>query len=186
MEWIQYPQQRSGPDLTEKIIALEETAWPSAISTPHFPSAPDTYVTSFVLMEKEKAICHVGIRKSELLHRGVSYIAYGLSEVVTHPDYRRQGIGTKLIKTAADFILSARPDISIFTCDPIRTGFYSNGGWQVLKGGCLVGGTQQTPFRSDSLGLVTMIRFLSEKAIAHQRDFENADIFLSLGEGQLW
>ena len=186
MELLQYPQGKSETGIEEKIMALEETAWPSETGQKIFPSAPDTYVTSFVLLENDKAICHVGIRKTLLIHRNIQYSAYGLSEVVTHPDYQRQGIGTKMIQKAAAFIASEKPDISIFTCEPKRVPFYTNGGWKPLRNACFVGGTKQTPFRSDSLGLVTMINFLSKKAVAHKEDFQNTDIFLALGEGRLW
>lgn len=186
MEWIQYPQENSSIEIKQQIAALEETAWPSDSDEKTFPSAPDTYVTSFVLMENGRAVCHVGIRKKTFLHKGIAYLAYGLSEVVTHPDYQRQGIGTRMIQKAADFILSENPDISIFTCEPKRVGFYTGGGWQAANGTCLVGGTKDEPFRSDSLGLITMVRFLSDKVEAHRQDFENADVFLELGEHQLW
>lgn len=55
-----------------------------------------------------------------------------------------------------------------------------------MKGACLVGGTREKPFRSDSLNLVTMMRFLSSDAKRHKADFENTDIILELGENQLW
>lgn len=123
---VQYPQEKGAAEIPRKIIALENTAWPQTAETETFPSAPDTYVTSFVVMEKETAVCHVGVRKSVLLHKGQKYLAYGLSEVVTHPDYRNQGLAT----------------------------------------------------RSDSLGLVTMMMFLSPNGKRHRADFENMTLFL--------
>ena len=113
-------------------------------------------------------------------------MAYGLSEVVTHPAYRRRGLGTQMLRRAADFILSQRPDISIFTCAPKYAAFYGSAGWQTARGASLVGGSSAAPFRSDSLGLVTMIRWISDKGIAHKKDFEDTDIVLELGENQLW
>lgn len=186
MEWIQYPQENNGMEIKKQILSLEETAWPTENGGETFPSAPDTYATSFILAENGRAVGHVGLRKKAFFHKGSAYLVYGLSEVVTHPDYRNRGIGTKMLQKAADYIRSEKPDISVFTCSPKRIGFYTGGGWQVLEGTCLVGGTKSAPFRSDSLGLVTMICFLSEKAKAHRQDFENTDIVLELGERQLW
>lgn len=185
---IQYPQEERGENIKNEIIKLENTAWkPSEIETNKiFPTAPNTYVTSFVLIEDGKAISHVAVRKSLLFHKGEEYLAYGLAEVVTHPNYQNMGFGSQLIQKAADFILSQNPDISIFTCDPIRVNFYTKGGWRAVEGACFVGGNKTTPFRSNNLGLTTMISFLSDKAIFNKHDFENTDIVFELGENQLW
>lgn len=172
--------------IAEKIIALENTAWPQDTEDPVFPSAPDTYLTSFVLLENDVAVCHVGIRQSILHHKGEEYLAYGLSEVVTHPHYRRRGLATQTIERAIPFIASQQPDISIFTCAKDRVAFYTRCGWEAIPGACFIGGTEKQPFRSDSLDLVTMMRFISPKGKRHRQDFENTDIIFSLGENQLW
>lgn len=186
MELVQYPQGNGSAEIAKKIIALENTAWPQNARDVHFPSAPNTYVTSFVLVEDNAVICHVGVRKSLLHHKGEVYLAYGLSEVVTHPDYQNRGLATRTIKTAAEFIISQQPDISIFTCAKERVGFYTRCGWEAIPGACFVGGTEAKPFRSDSLNLITMMRFLSPKGKRHREAFENTDIVFALGEGQLW
>ena len=49
-----------------------------------------------------------------------------------------------------------------------------------------MGGSRDAPFRSDGLGLATMLSLLSAKARLHRRDFAHADIFCELGERQLW
>lgn len=186
MELIQYPQKNSDIIIADKIIVLEHTAWPQDTEDKVFPSAPDTYFTSFVLIENDMAVCHVGIRKSILHHKGKEYLAYGLSEVVTHPRYQKKGLATQTIKKAAQFIISQQPDISIFTCAKERVGFYTRCGWEAIPGACFVGGSKQKPFRSDSLNLVTMMMFLSPKSKQHRGDFENTDIIFELGENQLW
>lgn len=183
---VRYPQDRCDPDIIHKIITLENTAWPGSGKNAGFPSAPDTHVTSFVSICNGAAICHVGVRKSVLSHRGQTYLAYGLSEVVTHPLYQRRGIASEVIRAAAQFIMEEHADISIFTCKDDRVPFYTRGGWTAIKGACFVGGTREKPFRSDSLNLVTMMMFLSQKGKEHQTDFENTDIFFELGENQLW
>lgn len=183
---IQYPQKNNDADIAKKIVDLENTAWPSSTGDEAFPSAPNTHVTSFVVLENNMAICHVGVRKSVLLHKGKKYLAYGLSEVVTHPDYQNQGLASRTIKSAAQFILSQKPDISIFTCAQDKVHFYTQCGWKAIAGACFVGGTKQTPFRSDSLNLVTMMMFISPKGKQNKSDFEYTDIIFELGENQLW
>lgn len=188
MHLIQYPQENSTENIKKQIIELENIVWKSSEANINqtFPLAPNTYVTSFVLIENKHVISHVAIRKSLLRHKGKEYIAYGLAEVVTHPDYQNNGFGSKMIQVAAEFILQQKPDISIFTCDPTRINFYTNSGWNVVKGACFVGGSLDVPFRSDSLGLITMIRFISEKAKSNKEAFKNTDIIFELEENQLW
>ncbi len=186
MELIQYPQQYSDEEIAKKIVALEKTAWGDSCSDTVFPSAPQTYLTSFVFMENNMAICHVGIRKCHLDHKNEIYTAYGLSEVVTHPCYRNRGLASYVIGEALKFICAQKPDISIFTCAKEKVNFYTRCGWEVMQSSCLVGGTKEKPFRSDSLGLITLMQFISAKSNQHKDDFQNTDIILELGEDQLW
>ena len=95
MVLMQYSREHPDAQMAAQILALEETAWPSDGENAPFPSAPETYVTSFVLLDEGRAICHVGIRNSSLSHKGQTYLAYGLSEVVTHPQYQNQGLGSQ-------------------------------------------------------------------------------------------
>ena len=90
-----YPQEVRGAAIERAILDLEATAWDRTPGET-FPSAPETYAASFVLLEGERAVCHVGIRRARLLHRGQSYAVCGLSEVVTHPLRRGQGLATAL------------------------------------------------------------------------------------------
>lgn len=90
-----YPQEVRGAAIERAILDLEATAWDRTPGET-FPSAPETHAASFVLLEGERAVCHVGIRRAHLLHRGQSYAVCGLSEVVTHPLRRGQGLATAL------------------------------------------------------------------------------------------
>lgn len=174
------------PQLARAIVELEQTAWPSDDPDERFPSAPETYAASIVAFEGSRAVGHTAVRKKAFVHRGVSYTGYGLSEVVVHPQWQRRGIGSEMIRRAADFISACAPDVSLFTCEPSRVGFYQRGGWRAAKDACLVGGTRERPFRSDRLGLTVMVRSFSSRAILHRADFDGADIWIELGENQLW
>lgn len=90
-----YPQEVRGAAIERAILDLKATAW-DRVPGETFPSAPETHAASFVLLEGERAVCHVGIRRARLLHRGQSYAVCGLSEVVTHPLRRGQGLATAL------------------------------------------------------------------------------------------
>lgn len=118
-----YPQEVCGAAIERAILDLEATAWDRTPGET-FPSAPETHAASFVLLEGERAVCHVGIRRARLLHRGQSYAVCGLSEVVTHPLRRGQGLATALCLRA-----------------PERAALYGRAGWEPIPGACLVGGT---------------------------------------------
>ena len=113
MELIQYIQENNDKKIVDKIIALENTAWPQDKENNIFPSGLNTYLTSFILIENDIAICHVGIRKTILYHKEEKYLACGLSEVVTHPHYQKRGLASQIIKKAIEFIILQQADISI-------------------------------------------------------------------------
>ena len=115
MKLIRYPQENSSTELQQEILRLEGTAWPTDDKEEIFPSAPDTYVTSFILLDYRQVICHVGVRKKAITHRGIDYLAYGLSEVVTHPDYQQQGFGTSLILKKQQILFCQKNPISVFS-----------------------------------------------------------------------
>lgn len=64
-----YPQEARGAAIERAILDLEATAWDRTPGET-FPPAPETHAASFVLLEGERAVCHVGIRRARLLHRG--------------------------------------------------------------------------------------------------------------------
>lgn len=66
-----YPQEARGAAIERAILDLEATAWDRTPGET-FPSAPETHAASFVLLEGKRAVCHVGIRRARLLHRGQS------------------------------------------------------------------------------------------------------------------
>lgn len=66
MVLMQYSREHPDAQMAAQILALEETAWPSDGENAPFPSAPETYVTSFVLLDEGRAICHVGIHRAPL------------------------------------------------------------------------------------------------------------------------
>lgn len=106
-----YPQEVRGAAIERAILDLEATAWDRTPAKPS-PRRPKHTRPSFVLLEGKRAVCHVGIRRARLLRRGQSYAVCGLSEVVTHPLRRGQGLATALC------------------CAPERAALYGRAGWE--------------------------------------------------------
>lgn len=189
LKLLQYPQENKSEHLKLQILTLQNLEWPAApgqqIETINWPDS-DTHKTSFVYVENNQAICHVAVVGKTITQNRLEYKAFGLIEVVTHPDHRGKGIGVDLLKVAASYIDTCMPDISLFTCKANLVPFYEKGGWHYFKEICIVGGTKQKPFRSDDLQLATMMKFHSPKAYNNKQDFLNTDIYLELQENKLW
>ena len=187
---LQFLQQDCPEPLREQILDMMQREWPQAFEKTRrerpWPEHPETHPTSFVLLEANTVISHVAVPWKIINHEGQTYRAFGLSEVMTHPSYRHQGFGLQLVKEATSFIQKSNPDIGLFTCQPPLVSFYTQAGWEHIPNTPLIGGVRNKPFRSDSLGLSTMMRFFSEKAQQHRSAFEGTDIYLELGENMLW
>lgn len=190
IQLLQFLQKDCPTSLREQIIVLMQHEWPQVFEGISgeipWPENPETHPTSFVLIEDNKVISHVAVPRKSIKHEEQTYKAFGLSEVMTDPSHRHQGFGLQLVKEATSFIQKNEPDIGLFTCQPALVSFYTQGGWEHIKNTNLIGGTRNKPFRSDSLGLSTMIRFFSEKAQQNCSAFEGADVYLELGEKMLW
>ncbi|GGE61386.1 GNAT family N-acetyltransferase [Priestia taiwanensis] len=189
MKLLHFLQTDCPAHMKEQLISLIRQEWPQAFDEDKpitWPDNPETHPTSFVLMDGDLVVSHVAVPYKYIEHEGETYNPFGLSEVMTHPSYRKQGLGLRLIKEAYLHIENNNPDISIYTCHPSLVPFYTKGGWKHHQHTMLVGGTRSKPFRSDSLGLATMIHLFSSKAKETRLSFEEADIYLDLGEKQLW
>ncbi len=187
---LHFLQEDCPTPLREQILVLLQREWPQVFEEVNgpipWPENPDTQPTSFVLVKDDIVICHVALQWKYIQHAQQTYKVFGLSEVMTHPAYRHQGFGLQLVREASAFIENNEPDIGIFTCQPSLVAFYTQAGWEHMPNTNLIGGTRNKPFRSDSLGLSTMIRFFSEKAQQNRLAFENTDVYLELGENMLW
>ena len=180
----------SSETLKKQIIELQSIAWPLPSGTKPedviWPEDIKIHQTSFVIIHKGIAVCHVAVLAKEICHKGIIYKVYALNEVVTHPFYKRRGLGLQLIKKAAEYIEASSADISIFTCYAPFIRFYSRAGWEYMLDTCVVGGSIAKPLRSGDLRLSTMMRFYSDLAKSNRKDFENSDVHLELGERNLW
>ena len=180
---VRWPQDDGSGELRKNILALEETAWPGHLQD----LWPETeHLASFCRLEHGVLAAHAAVMGKRFRHRGESYFACGLAEVVTHPEFRGRGLALELIRRAAAFIREQGADLSVFTCAPALVPFYRQGGWEERADLQLIGGSREKPFPSWDEGLSTLFLPLSEKALAHESDFRDTGLFLDLGEGKLW
>ncbi|MEH7085682.1 GNAT family N-acetyltransferase [Neobacillus drentensis] len=190
IELLHFHQGDCPTYIKKQIISLMRQEWPQAFGDNdediHWPDSLETQPTSLVFVENDIVISHAAIPWKYINHEGQKYKAFGLSEVVTNPSLRKQGFGLRLIKEAYSFIEKNNPDISIFTCEHALVHFYAKSGWEHKQNINLIGGTRNKPFRSDSLGLCTMIKLISATAQTNLFSFEETEVYLELGEQRLW
>ncbi|MEO2076000.1 MAG: GNAT family N-acetyltransferase [Bacillus sp. (in: firmicutes)] len=187
---LHFPKEECPLHIKQQVLALMKEEWPQAFVDGDEESlwneTPETNSTSLVLLIDDFVVSHVSVPWKHIKHEGKTYKVFGLSEVMTHSSYRKQGHGVSLVKEATTFIERNHADVGMFTCAPKLVHFYRQSGWVHFDRACLVGGSREVPLRSDSFGLAVMMKFFSKKVQENQRDFEAADVFLELREGKLW
>lgn len=190
VELVTYAQENLPAALKHQVITMLDRVWPRALpdarSAEHPLHDPNTHPTCMMLMKDGTLVAYTGVPWKMIEHANETYTAYGLSCVMSHPDFRGQGYGRQMVDAATAFIKSNNPDLGIFTCDPPLQPFYEGSGWTIIENSPLIGGTRQKPFPSDTLNKVTMGGFFSPKAIQNQAAFTGVPIHLDLREGDLW
>ncbi|WP_238012441.1 GNAT family N-acetyltransferase [Dactylosporangium sp. AC04546] len=179
---VAYPEAATPAGLRAQVAELRRSAWPG----PDFAHDPALRPLSLLLVDDDAVLAALDILHKDLDHAGERWSAAGLSTVVTHPEHRGRGHGSRLVTAARERIAA---DVGIFTCDRPLAPFYTRSGWVELPGTVLVGGTESAPFPSDRPGFdkVTMASFRSDRAIRRRRAFEHSRILLYCGQiDRLW
>lgn len=139
-----------------------------------------------LLVEGGEVLAYIAIPSTTIEHAGRTYRASGLSAVSTHPAHLCRGHAARLVTAAREWMEASDADLGLFTCDPPLVPLYEACEWTHMPTTVVVGGTRAQPFRADSLGKATLMGFFSPAARAHRADFEGADVYLELREGDLW
>ncbi len=140
----------------------------------------------FFVLHDGRLVSYAAVLQKAIIHAGETYQACGLSWVHTSRPWRGQGFGHRVVNAATTYLLTSGTDLIVFTCDPSLRQFYEQSGYLCMEGTSLIGGTRAHPFPSDTLGKVTMMRFVSGKAQRQRSSFADVPIFLELREGDLW
>jgi GNAT superfamily N-acetyltransferase len=190
IEIIICPEVELPDDLLRQTLVALRSEWPGAFTRAKAGRTqlndPALHAMIFSLVVDSQLASHLSVPRKSIEHRGESYMAHGLSGVLTVPAFRGKGYGERVVRAAATFMEQDGADVGLFTCDPPLRRFYERCGWTQLEGASLVGGTRAKPFPSDRLGKITFGRFFSARAQARRNDFMGAAIWLDLREGDLW
>lgn len=127
-----------------------------------------------VMVENERLISHTEIVWKDFAHNGIDYKLYGLSGVMTYPEFQHRGYGTQVLEAATDFIRGTSADIAMFHCDHSLKDFYSGAGWIAIETGVTLIGDPENPTVAEEL---LMMLFLTEKGKEHRIDFETIPFY---------
>lgn len=200
MHIASYPEPAVPPDLRRQVHHLQDQAWPAApasspASTPVDSSAdapvhdPALHPLSMLLIDNRTVVAALDILRKPLDHAGNTFLAGGLSTVVTRTDLRGHGYGHRLITAARTAMADLHLDLALFTCDRPLQAFYERAGFQLLPRTTLIGGTPDDPFPSDQPGFdkVTLAAFFTPSAHQAGPTFHNTRIALHPGPiDKLW
>lgn len=137
-------------------------------------STPENHPAHIVLIENDRLISHTEILWKLIDHNGVTYKVYGLSGVMTYPEFRGYGYGTQIIAVGTDYIRETDADVGMFHCDSALRPFYERVEWIPMATAITHVGARDNPMVSDEL---LMMMFLSETAQRHREDFETLPIY---------
>lgn len=141
-------------------------------------------VISFCAMEGSEIIGYAGVVSWLINVKDESFKMCGLSCVCTHPEYRKRGIGSFLVKEATDWIVQCgRFDIGLFTCSQENTSFYEHIGlWDKCLHLVLKESDREEAYDSNQLRLNVFKLLISTKAKGYVELFENTTITLGFPE----
>ena len=140
------------------------------------PFAHSEVMEHFVVMERGLLISHADVSQRTITHLGETYRLCGVGEVMTHPAFRHEGHGQRVVVAATDYIFSRDADIAmLFTAPELGSFYASSGGWIALSNHDITFGDPSQPKLSDEF---VMMLFLSDKAKAHHADFECGSIYV--------
>ena len=135
-----------------------------------------------------RLVGYAGVVQKSVRIGETTFIAAGLSCVAADPDWRGQGVGKNIVKSATEWIQSqSQIDLGVFTCHPALSGFYLGAGnWQVQPQAVLLGSEESGGLSSDSLDVDVLMRPFSQKATENWDWIKRSTIQLALPVGDFW
>ena len=129
---------------------------------------PESHPVHFVMSEGDTLVSYATLLKLEIAQAGIDYQIYGLGNLLTFPPYRKRGYGGQVLQAATEFVQQSDVDAGILFCDPLLESFYETKGWISTHSPTRLG----QPDHYQAYAPSRMMLFVSEKALAHQADFE--------------
>ncbi len=135
---------------------------------------PESHPLSFALVEQDVLISHALVSWRALTHAGETYKMYGLSAVLTYPQFGRQGYGRRVVDAATAHILASDADAAMLGCKPHLIPFYAASGWSDMPATQILCGPPSAP----ATGGRVMMLFVSEKGRQGRLAFEREPVYV--------
>ena len=152
-----------------------------ANQTRNWISGDEEHVRHFVLHAGDILISHAEALRKDIEHEGLAYRLYGLGGILTYPAFRRQGYGTRVVRSATQYLMNQPDaDIALVTCSSQNRGFYEKCGWEFTDSVTIHIGSRKAP---EEVTDEVAFRCVSGKAHKNHTDFERTPIYFG---GGLW
>lgn len=136
----------------------------------------------FVMLGNQTILSHGCVITREVEVNEVQFNLAGLGGIFTRVGHRKKGLGTRVVRTAMEYMNSNNYDIAVLFCLPKNQQFYKNLDWQVLRNQHILVGKDKETAKPLPKKELCMIRYLSEKSKRYKPLFEKMPIFF----GEEW
>lgn len=179
---LQYKE--ASDSLQKEFLRLIRSVWPyfSHCRIHNLDLSP----VSFFVCVNQRVVSYCAVLSKKLAHAHNQYQAAGLSCACTQAEYRKQGYGSLVVKTATQFIENSKVDIGLFTCDTELLFFYEKQGWLLATDVSIIAGEYPGALSSKAYHKAVLLRLFSPKALRDRDFFHHAVINLSLPPGECW
>ena len=165
-----------------QVLSFVRITWPEGFRGPNrqrdWITDPAMHPRHFTYVEGGLVVSHAEVVWTDLSHAGERFRVYGLTGVLTYPQFRGEGHGGRVVEAATRYIDETEADVAIVNCAPALTRFYAGRGWQPMPTTRTLVGPPEAPVVSDE---ALLMRFLSEKGRRWRASFEGAGFYIGQG-----
>lgn len=166
------------PHIEAQIRSLLQTEWPSP-DTDEAASpliVPELQPVFFILTDENQVLSYARTIRATVSHLGQSFKLAGLGDVITKPEFRRNGYGRRIVEEVTSHIQSDREaDAALLLTEPKLEAFYRRSGWSIVPG-LSVATSEYDESASDEV--IPMMLFLSAKAQTTRAIFPKETLLL--------
>jgi aminoglycoside 2'-N-acetyltransferase I len=179
VELLTFTSEESPESLKWQAASFFRTLYPMGFVNenplPDWVAQKEDHPIHIVLVEQGLLISHANVVWKYLVHAGETYKAYGLTGVFTHPSFRGQGYGSRVVDAGTERIRKSDADIAMLYCDESLMSFYASHGWTHLDKSVSYTGEKARALRVDDE--ILMMLFISSKGQRGRAAFEQEPIY---------
>ena len=166
--------------LEAQIRSLLQAEWPGKeTGAPPPLTEPELHPVYFILADNDQLLSYARTIWATVFHLEQNFKLYGLGDVLTEPQARGRGYGSRIVEKATSHIRSdSQADVAVLLTEPKLEPFYRRSGWECVPG--LQVATKES-HASAAGSTIPMMLFLSPRAKA-AREIFSRDILVLPGD----